>query len=180
MLKNKLKKFIVTTTCLVFLASCAVAPYQPPPEFTDVPIDWDRIVQFHTIPNVEIMDQWAKKVHDAKPLEPIILEKDGQTYIAYTVENHRELLKQLHHGRLGWSIAEDMRKQLEINQEVLRQVVLLAKIIEQKQQLYRSMWIDAKTQYLQLEHQVKIDNVIHKVTMGAFLLAILVTLGLTL
>jgi len=171
---RKLASIIVILAFL--LASCAPGQYIPPKQFDDPVIDWDKIVKFHTIPNVQKMDAWAQKVHKAEALEPKILEVDGVTYIAYTVENHREVLKQLHHGRLGWSIAEDMKKQLVINQEVLRQVVLLAKIIEQKQQLYRSMWIDAKTQYLQLEYKVRIDNIIHKVQMGAFLIA-LITIG---
>jgi hypothetical protein len=165
---------------LVFLTSCAVAPFQPPKQFDDPVIDWDAITKFHTIPNVEKMDQWAKKIHDAKALEPQLKVIDGKEYICYTVENHRELLKQLHHGRFAWSLAEDFRKQLEINQAVMQQVVILAKIIEQKSQLYRGMWIDSESRYLQLEHQVKIDNIIHKVQMGAFLLAILVVLGFAL
>lgn len=181
MLKNKLKKFIVTISCLAFLtASCAPGRFEPPKHFDDAPIDFDAIVQMHTVPNVQKMDAWAEKIHKAAALNPVIIEKDGVTYIAYTVEDHRELLKQLHHGRLGWSIAEDMKKQLVINQQVLQQVVLLAKIIDVKSQLYRGMWINAETKYMQLEYQVKIDNIIHKVSMGGLILGFILLGALVL
>lgn len=178
MLKNRLKKFAAITISLVFLASCAAPKFTPPPQFNDTPVDWDKIATFRTIPSVEKMDEWMKKVHDAKPLEPRIIEYEGETYIAYTIDNHRELLKQLIHGRLGWAIAEDMRKQLESNQEVLKQVVTLAKLVELKSQMYRSLWVDSENKYLQLEYQVKIDNIVHKVTFGAFIVAILAFLAL--
>lgn len=178
MLKNSLKKWTCTIVSLVFLSSCAAPKFTPPQQFDDYKVDWDKIAQFHTIPSVKKMDEWIKKVHDAKPLNPKIIEYEGETYIAYTVDNHRELLKQLIHGRLGWAIAEDMKKQLETNQEVLKQVIALAKLVELKSEMYRSLWIDAENKYLQLEYQVKIDNIIHKVSFAAFIVATLAFLAL--
>jgi hypothetical protein len=71
-----------------------------------------------------------------------------------------------------------MKKQLEANQEVLKQVIALAKLVELKSEMYRSLWIDAENKYLQLEYQAKIDNIIHKVSFGAFLIAAIAFLAL--
>ncbi|MCK5292827.1 MAG: hypothetical protein KAR39_12530, partial [Thermoplasmata archaeon] len=96
---------------MAFLSGCATVPFNQGEQYKQVQqlskgFDWDALLtDERKIPEVSKMDGWQYLVHDAEALLPIKLTKDGITYIAYTEENHRELLKQLIHGRLGWSIA---------------------------------------------------------------------------
>jgi len=119
----------------------------------------------HTIPNVDKMDAWLITVHKTDlPEFKRIIGQDGKEYIACTPEDFENVLKVLRHGRFGWETAKDLQKIAEIQQEIIKQVLFMAKLMEEQRDLYRDRFIDSENRYLKLEHEVKINNVLHKIT----------------
>ena len=173
---NRLKKFIAIMIVLVFTSSCATIPpfiessqYKQVLELTQS-FDWNSLLEDERkIPEVTKMDGWQFLVHDAKKLEPIKLVAEGKTYIAYTEKNHRELLKQLLHGRLGWSIAMDMQKAWEKEREEKHYIIKMAKLEGIQMQQVLKLWAGAEDRNKALERRIMIDGVLHKLTVFGML-----------
>ena len=167
---SKLKRFIAIMTCLAFLSGCATVPFNQGEQYKQVEqlskgFDWDSLLSDERkIPEVSKMDGWQFLVHDAEALEPVKITKNGVVYIAYTEENHRELLKQLIHGRLGWSIAADMQKGWEKEREEKHYIVRIAKLDNIQTQSVLKLWASAEDRNQALERKIMIDGVMHKIT----------------
>ena len=167
---SKLRKFIVITTCLAFLSGCATVPFNQGQQYKQVEelskgFDWDSLLtDERKIPEVSKMDGWQYLVHDAKALEPVKITESGIVYIAYTEENHRELLKQLIHGRLGWSIAADMQKGWEKEREQKHYIVRIAKLDNIQAKSVLKLWAAAEDRNQKLERKIMIDGVLHKLS----------------
>ncbi len=167
---NRLKKFIVITTCLAFLSGCATVPFNQGQQYKQVEelakgFDWDSLLtDERKIPEVSKMDGWQYLVHKAKALEPVKITQHGIVYIAYTEENHRELLKQLIHGRLGWSIAADMQKGWEKEREEKHYIVRIAKLDNIQAKSVLKLWAAAEDRNQKLERKIMIDGVLHKLS----------------
>lgn len=167
---NKLKRFIVITTCLAFLSGCATVPFNQGQQYKQVEelskgFDWDSLLtDERKIPEVSKMDGWQHLVHKAKALEPVKITQHGIVYIAYTEENHRELLKQLIHGRLGWSIAADMQKGWEKEREEKHYIVRIAKLDNIQAKSVLKLWAASEDRNQKLERKIMIDGVLHKLS----------------
>jgi len=172
---NRLKKFIAITTCLIFLSGCATVPFSDTDRFKQVaelaqPFDYASLLaDERKIPEVSKMDGWQYLVHDAKALEPFKVTKNGVTYVAYTEENHREVLKQLLHGRLGWSIAADMQKAWEKEREEKHYIIKIAMLDGYQSQQILKLWASAEDRNAKLERKIMIDGVLHKLTVFGML-----------
>jgi hypothetical protein len=166
-------------TCLAFVSGCATVPFNQGEQYKQVEqlakgFDWDSLISNERkIPSVSKMDAWQFRVHKAKALGPVEITKNGITYIAYTEENHRELLKQLIHGRLGWSIATDMQKGWEKEREEKHYIVRIAKLDNIQAQSVLKLWASAEDRNQALERKIMIDGVMHKITIFGIIAGLL-------
>jgi len=149
------------------LSSCAAPQLKQEDVYKPPAVEWQKYDDLlRKIPNVQKMDSWLVRVHKGKTpkFKKCTNAEDGLQYVCLTEEDFTELLKILEHGRLGWDTASDLQHIAELQQEVVKQVIALSKIIEEQRDLYRDRYIDSENRYLALEHEVKINNVMHKIT----------------
>jgi len=152
------------------ISGCAFTPHVQSDEYKQVelifePFDWVAFLEDErTIPHVEKIDSWQYMIHHAKPLDPFILIHEGREVICYEVENHKEVLKQLYHGRLMANVALQMEKGWRAEREEKHHIIRMSQLNEVQVKSLLKLWTAAEDRNQKLERKIMIDGVLHKLT----------------
>jgi len=164
---------------LLSLSNCiGTVKFEPKDNFQPINIE-DKVAKKFTL-QVDKLAEILEKVHKIGVPVPIILKRVKSTenfvwegeippdaeIIGYLVPEHNKIVAKIEQGKLMSEISELLVQRVQIEVETYNALIDYAKLQQVIIEHYRSLWINAETRVLELQHELTVQKIEDRAILG--------------